>query len=72
MGAEQHCWRSRPGAKARRAEQAGSQLFIGGEMGIGNTTAAAAMACALLMRRRARWSGREPGWTPAAWRTRPR
>ncbi|MGV8704524.1 nicotinate-nucleotide--dimethylbenzimidazole phosphoribosyltransferase, partial [Pseudomonas aeruginosa] len=32
----------------RRAEQAGSQLFIGGEMGIGNTTAAAAMACALL------------------------
>ena len=24
------------------------------------------------MRRRARWSGREPGWTPAAWRTRPR
>ncbi|NOX09097.1 MAG: nicotinate-nucleotide--dimethylbenzimidazole phosphoribosyltransferase [Gammaproteobacteria bacterium] len=31
-----------------RARQAGSQLFIGGEMGIGNTTSAAALACALL------------------------
>lgn len=31
-----------------RARQAGVQLFIGGEMGIGNTTAAAAMGCALL------------------------
>ncbi|WP_079202327.1 nicotinate-nucleotide--dimethylbenzimidazole phosphoribosyltransferase [Pseudomonas sp. CC6-YY-74] len=31
-----------------RAQQAGSQLFIGGEMGIGNTTAASALACALL------------------------
>lgn len=31
-----------------RARRAGAQLFIGGEMGIGNTTAAAAMGCALL------------------------
>ncbi|TAN48147.1 MAG: nicotinate-nucleotide--dimethylbenzimidazole phosphoribosyltransferase [Methylococcaceae bacterium] len=31
-----------------RAKAAGSRLFIGGEMGIGNTTAAAALACALL------------------------
>ena len=31
-----------------RARLAGAQLFIGGEMGIGNTTAAAALACALL------------------------
>lgn len=33
---------------ALRAVQAGSRLFIGGEMGIGNTTAASALACALL------------------------
>ncbi len=33
---------------AERARRAGAQLFIGGEMGIGNTTAAAALACALL------------------------
>ena len=31
-----------------RAIEAGTQLFIGGEMGIGNTTAASALACALL------------------------
>ncbi|SDZ01055.1 nicotinate-nucleotide--dimethylbenzimidazole phosphoribosyltransferase [Pseudomonas sp. NFIX28] len=31
-----------------RAVAQGSQLFIGGEMGIGNTTAASAVACALL------------------------
>lgn len=31
-----------------RAITAGAQLFIGGEMGIGNTTSAAAVACALL------------------------
>lgn len=30
------------------AAQAGAELFIGGEMGIGNTTAATALACALL------------------------
>jgi nicotinate-nucleotide--dimethylbenzimidazole phosphoribosyltransferase len=33
---------------AERARLAGAQLFIGGEMGIGNTTAATALACALL------------------------
>lgn len=33
---------------AARAEKAGAQLYIGGEMGIANTTAAAALACALL------------------------
>jgi nicotinate-nucleotide--dimethylbenzimidazole phosphoribosyltransferase len=33
-----------------RAEAAGAQLFIGGEMGIANTTAATAMACQLLQR----------------------
>ncbi|MCP2073949.1 UNVERIFIED_ORG: nicotinate-nucleotide--dimethylbenzimidazole phosphoribosyltransferase [Pseudomonas lini] len=31
-----------------RAVATGAQLFIGGEMGIGNTTAASALACALL------------------------
>ncbi len=31
-----------------RAKQANAQLFIGGEMGIANTTAASAVACALL------------------------
>jgi nicotinate-nucleotide--dimethylbenzimidazole phosphoribosyltransferase len=31
-----------------RARLKGAQLFIGGEMGIGNTTAASALACALL------------------------
>ncbi|UZE22417.1 nicotinate-nucleotide--dimethylbenzimidazole phosphoribosyltransferase [Pseudomonas sp. B21-056] len=31
-----------------RATASGAQLFIGGEMGIGNTTAASALACALL------------------------
>lgn len=32
----------------RRACDAGAQLFIGGEMGIANTTSATALACALL------------------------
>lgn len=31
-----------------RAQAAGTELFIGGEMGIGNTTAASAVACSLL------------------------
>jgi len=35
-------------AAVLRAQQAGAQLFIGGEMGIANTTAATAIACALL------------------------
>jgi nicotinate-nucleotide--dimethylbenzimidazole phosphoribosyltransferase len=33
---------------AERAAAHGTQLFLGGEMGIGNTTAAAAIGCALL------------------------
>lgn len=33
---------------AERAHAAAAQLFIGGEMGIGNTTAASALACAVL------------------------
>lgn len=33
---------------AERAHRARAQLFIGGEMGIGNTTAASAIACAVL------------------------
>lgn len=35
-------------ASASRAREADCQLFIGGEMGIGNTTAATALACLLL------------------------
>jgi nicotinate-nucleotide--dimethylbenzimidazole phosphoribosyltransferase len=35
-------------AAVDRAFAAGAELFIGGEMGIGNTTAATAVACALL------------------------
>jgi nicotinate-nucleotide--dimethylbenzimidazole phosphoribosyltransferase len=35
-------------AAALRALGRGAEVFIGGEMGIGNTTAAAALACALL------------------------
>ncbi|WP_019627059.1 nicotinate-nucleotide--dimethylbenzimidazole phosphoribosyltransferase [Thioalkalivibrio sp. ALJT] len=35
---------------AERARRGGAQLFIGGEMGIGNTTAAAALACSILER----------------------
>jgi nicotinate-nucleotide--dimethylbenzimidazole phosphoribosyltransferase len=35
-------------ASVEHAQKAGNQLFIGGEMGIGNTTSAAALACALL------------------------
>ncbi len=35
-------------AAAQRAHQTGAQLFIGGEMGIANTTSATALACALL------------------------
>jgi nicotinate-nucleotide--dimethylbenzimidazole phosphoribosyltransferase len=35
-------------ASVERAKARGADIFIGGEMGIGNTTAATAMACALL------------------------
>lgn len=44
-----------------RAGEAGSQLFIAGEMGIGNTTAASALACALLGAEPARLTGRGTG-----------
>lgn len=37
-------------AAVERAQAQGSELFIAGEMGIGNTTAATAVACALLDR----------------------
>lgn len=42
---------------AERARLADSHLFIGGEMGIANTTAAAALACALLGARPAELAG---------------
>lgn len=35
-------------ASVTRAVAAGAEVFVGGEMGIGNTTAATALACALL------------------------
>lgn len=40
-----------------RARKEGTQIFIGGEMGIANTTAATALACALLGRSAAEISG---------------
>lgn len=52
-----------------RACDAGTDLFIGGEMGIGNTTTAAALACALLGPRRTGWWAPGPAWTSAASRT---
>jgi nicotinate-nucleotide--dimethylbenzimidazole phosphoribosyltransferase len=42
---------------AQRAARAGCHLFIGGEMGIGNTTSAAAIACALLNKNPIRLAG---------------
>ncbi|MCP5159138.1 MAG: nicotinate-nucleotide--dimethylbenzimidazole phosphoribosyltransferase [Gammaproteobacteria bacterium] len=42
---------------ADRAAINGAQLFIGGEMGIGNTTSAAAVACSLLGRPAAQLAG---------------
>ncbi|AGA35122.1 Nicotinate-nucleotide--dimethylbenzimidazole phosphoribosyltransferase [Thioalkalivibrio nitratireducens DSM 14787] len=36
------------GRAVHRAREAGADLFVAGEMGIGNTTAATALACALL------------------------
>lgn len=38
------------GDSAAHAQKTGAQLYIGGEMGIANTTAAAALACALLQK----------------------
>ncbi len=49
MTAAQYCQALAAGRDAAaRAQAAGSQLFIGGEVGIANTTSAAAVACALL------------------------
>ncbi|MXS82570.1 nicotinate-nucleotide--dimethylbenzimidazole phosphoribosyltransferase [Nitrosomonas oligotropha] len=44
-----------------RAQQTGQQLFIGGEMGIGNTTSATALACLLLNEQPVRLTGRGTG-----------
>jgi nicotinate-nucleotide--dimethylbenzimidazole phosphoribosyltransferase len=43
------------------AKQAGAHLFIGGEMGIGNTTSASALACALMKQPAATLVGRGTG-----------
>jgi len=49
MTTEQVCAALNHGdATAQRAADKGCQLFIGGEMGIGNTTSATAIACALM------------------------
>ena len=47
------------------ARAGGAWLFVGGEMGIGNTTAAAALACALLDEDPARLAGPGTGLDPA-------
>lgn len=46
------------------ARAAGAQLFIGGEMGIANTTAATALACALLLRSPRELAGAGTGLDP--------
>jgi nicotinate-nucleotide--dimethylbenzimidazole phosphoribosyltransferase len=48
-------------ASVSMAIDAGAQLFIGGEMGIGNTTAATALACAMLGERAAGLAGAGTG-----------
>ena len=48
-------------AAAERARVDDMQLFIGGEMGIGNTTSASALACALLRRPATELVGRGTG-----------
>ncbi|WP_285222323.1 MULTISPECIES: nicotinate-nucleotide--dimethylbenzimidazole phosphoribosyltransferase [unclassified Lysobacter] len=48
-------------ASVRAALDAGAQVFIGGEMGIANTTSAAALACALLQRAPADLAGAGTG-----------
>ena len=52
-------------AAVERALAAGAQLFIAGEMGIGNTTAAAALACALIGLSGAVMAGPGTGIDPA-------
>lgn len=50
---------------AARAAQLGAALYIGGEMGIANTTAAAALACALLQLSPQQLAGPGTGLDPA-------
>ncbi|BES71556.1 nicotinate-nucleotide--dimethylbenzimidazole phosphoribosyltransferase [Marinobacter nanhaiticus D15-8W] len=49
---------------AQRASDNGAELFIAGDMGIGNTTAAAALACALLEASPEELAGAGTGLTP--------
>lgn len=49
-----------------RARMTGAQLFIGGEMGIGNTTSASALACLLLSEKPERLAGPGTGLNPDA------
>ncbi|MBF0339997.1 MAG: nicotinate-nucleotide--dimethylbenzimidazole phosphoribosyltransferase [Magnetococcales bacterium] len=56
----------RAGAEAAwRAVEGGGELFIGGEMGIGNSTSAAAVACALTHKAPAILAGPGAGLDPA-------
>lgn len=48
-------------ASVVRAKAAGAELYVGGEMGIANTTAATALACALLGESPQRLTGRGTG-----------
>ena len=48
-------------ASVRDAVAAGTEIYIGGEMGIGNTTVASALACALLGERPERLTGAGTG-----------
>jgi nicotinate-nucleotide--dimethylbenzimidazole phosphoribosyltransferase len=50
---------------AERAQASDTELFIGGDMGIGNTTAAAALACALLKAPARELAGPGTGVDPA-------
>lgn len=66
MSAEQ-CARAMAAGRrsVERACREGADLFIGGEMGIGNTTAAAALGCALLDETPERLAGPGTGLAPA-------
>jgi nicotinate-nucleotide--dimethylbenzimidazole phosphoribosyltransferase len=52
-------------AAAQRAADADCQLFIGGEMGIGNTASATALACALMTKNPMKLTGPGTGLTVA-------
>lgn len=52
-------------AAALRAKSAGAEVFVGGEMGIANTTSATALSCALLGELPARIAGPGTGLDPA-------